>query len=70
MPASQDTRSDSLARRATAAGVGLALAALALMLPTPPTADHVLLAAPDQAAATWAAGATPAAPGTDRLAVR
>ena len=54
MPIHQDARSDRLARHATAAGV--ALAGLALLLPTPRTSDHALLAEPAQAAAFWSAG--------------
>jgi len=61
MPAPAAFRSDRFVRRATAAGVAAALVALALLSPTPPTADHVLLGAPAQAADTWLVGKAPAA---------
>jgi hypothetical protein len=55
MPAAQPTSPDRLARCLGAVGVCLALAVLALVLPTPSTADHVLLADAAHAAQTWAA---------------
>jgi len=56
MPVLPSSCPERVIRLATAAVLGLALAVLALLAPTPSTADHVLLADPARAAKTWAAG--------------